>query len=33
MTKTEAEFSKNPDSTDELVHDLEESGLPVDGLT
>ncbi len=33
MTKTAAESSRDPDSTDELVHDLEESGYPVDGLT
>jgi hypothetical protein len=33
MTKTAAGFSENPDSTDELVRDLEESGYPVDGAT
>jgi len=33
MTKTAAGFSKNPDSTDDLVRDLEESGYPVDGST
>lgn len=31
MTKTEAGFCENPDSTDSLVRDLEESGYPVDG--
>ena len=31
MTKTEAGFCENPDSTDNLVRDLEESGYPVDG--
>ena len=31
MTKTAAGFSENPDSTDNLVRDLEESGYPVDG--
>ena len=33
MTKTAAGFSENPDSTDNLVRDLEESGYPVDGET
>ena len=33
MTKTAAGLSENPDSTDELVRDLEESGYPVDGST
>ncbi len=33
MTKTAAESSNNPDSTDELVRDLEETGYPVDGST
>lgn len=33
MTKTAAGLSENPDSTDELVRDLEESGYPVDGAT
>jgi hypothetical protein len=33
LTETAAESSKNPDSTDELVRDLEESGYPVDGST
>jgi len=33
MTKMAAGFSENPDSTDELVRDLEESGYPVDGST
>ena len=31
MTKTAAGLSENPDSTDDLVRDLEESGYPVDG--
>jgi hypothetical protein len=31
MTKTAAGFSENPDSTDNLVRNLEESGYPVDG--
>jgi hypothetical protein len=31
MTKKAAGFSENPDSTDNLVRDLEESGYPVDG--
>lgn len=33
MTNTAAGFSENPDSTDDLVRDLEESGYPVDGST
>jgi hypothetical protein len=33
MTKTAAGLSENPDSTEELVRDLEESGYPVDGAT
>lgn len=33
MTKSAAGSSENPDSTDELVRDLEESGYPVDGAT
>ena len=33
MTKTAAGLSENPNSTDELVRDLEESGYPVDGAT
>jgi hypothetical protein len=33
MTKTATGPSENPDSTDELVRDLEESGYPVDGAT
>lgn len=33
MTKTATGRSVNPDSTDELVRDLEESGYPVDGAT
>ncbi len=33
MTKTATGPSKNTDSTDELVRDLEESGYPVDGAT
>jgi hypothetical protein len=33
MTKTAAGFSENPDSADDLVRDLEESGYPVDGST
>jgi hypothetical protein len=33
MTKTAAGFSENPESTDELVRDLDESGYPVDGST
>src|ERR1035438_9723113 len=33
MTKTTTGPSENPDSTDELVRDLEESGYPVDGAT
>jgi hypothetical protein len=32
MTKTAA-VSGNPESTDDLVRDLEESGYPVDGST
>jgi len=31
LTKTAAGFSENPDSTDNLVRDIEESGYPVDG--
>jgi hypothetical protein len=31
MTRTRTGPSKDPDSTDELVRDLEESGYPVDG--
>ena len=31
MTKTAADLSENPDSTADLVRDLEESGYPVDG--
>ena len=31
MTKTAAGLSENPDSTADLVRDLEESGYPVDG--
>lgn len=33
MTKTATGPSENPDSTEELVRDLEESGYPVDGAT
>ena len=33
MTRTQTGPSENPDSTDELVRDLEESGYPVDGST
>ena len=33
MTRTRTGPSENPDSTDELVRDLEESGYPVDGST
>jgi hypothetical protein len=33
MTKTSAGLSENPDSTNKLVRDLEESGYPVDGAT
>jgi len=33
MTKTAAGFSESPDSIDDLVRDLEESGYPVDGST
>jgi hypothetical protein len=31
MTRTQTLPSRDPDSTDELVRDLEESGYPVDG--
>ena len=31
MTRTEAGFCENLDSTNNLVRDLEESGYPVDG--
>jgi hypothetical protein len=31
MTKTAAGLSENPESTNDLVRDLEESGYPVDG--
>ncbi|HZW94098.1 MAG TPA: hypothetical protein VFF64_14195 [Candidatus Eremiobacteraceae bacterium] len=30
---TKAGLSENPESTDELVRDIEESGYPVDGST
>jgi hypothetical protein len=33
MTKMAAGLSENPDSSDELVRDFEESGYPVDGST
>lgn len=33
MTIKAAGFSENPESTDDLVRDLEESGYPVDGAT
>lgn len=33
MTKTATGPSENPDSTDELVRDIEESGYSVDGAT
>jgi hypothetical protein len=33
MTKPAAGSSENPESTDDLVRDLEESGYPVDGAT
>ena len=33
MTRTEAGFCENLDSTNNLVRDLEESGYPVDGST
>lgn len=33
MTKKAVGFSENPESTDDLVRGLEESGYPVDGAT
>jgi hypothetical protein len=33
MTETAVSLSGNPDSTDGLVRELEESGYPVDGST
>jgi hypothetical protein len=33
MTETAVSLSGNPDSTDGLVRELEESGYPVDGAT
>jgi hypothetical protein len=33
MKTAAASFSENPDSTDDLVRDLEDSGYPVDGAT
>jgi hypothetical protein len=33
MTKMASALSGHPDSTDEFVRDLEESGYPVDGST
>ena len=33
MSKTRTGPSENPDSTDELVRDIEESDYPVDGST